>query len=59
MERNNKPSKSNVAVIESLQSLQDFASKYRERINIKSDEEKKKEESFVKEYLKNKQTTIP
>ena len=57
MERNNKPSKSNVAVIESLQSLQDFASKYRERINIKSDEEKKKEESFVKEYLKNNQTT--
>ena len=49
----NKPSKSNTAVIASLDSLKDFASKYEDRINIQCEEEKKKDDSFVKEYLKN------
>ena len=50
---NNKPIKSNTAVIASLDSLQDFALKYEDRINTQREEEKKKEDSFVKEYLKN------
>ena len=55
----NKPSKSNTAVIASLDSLKDFASKYEDRINIQCEEEKKKDDSFVKEYLKkNKKISI-
>ena len=50
---NNKPIKSNKAVIASLDTLQDFASKYEDRITMQTEEEKKKEDSFVQEYLRN------
>ena len=51
--------KSNHAVIESLDNLHCYATQYKERLGDKSDEQKKKEEDFVKTYLqKNKSLSI-
>ena len=51
--------KSNHAVIESLDSLQTYATQYKERLGSKSEEQKKKDEDFVKAYLqKNKTLSI-
>ena len=44
--------KSNHAVIESLDNLHCYATQYKERLGDKSDEQKKKEEDFVKTYLR-------
>ena len=50
---------SNHAVIESLNSLQTYAAQYKDRLGSKSEEQKKKEEDFVKTYLqKNKTLSI-
>ena len=50
---------SNHAVIESLNSLQTYAAQYKDRLGSKSEEQKKKEEDFVKSYLqKNKTLSI-
>ena len=50
---------SNRAVIESLNSLKTYAAQYKDRIGSKSEEQKKKEEDFVKTYLqKNKTLSI-
>merc|ERR1711894_866607 len=45
--------------IESLNSLKTYAAQYKDRIGSKSEEQKKKEEDFVKTYLqKNKTLSI-
>ena len=43
--------KSNKAVLDSLNSLTNYASQIETRLDTKSDEEKKKEDDFVKKYL--------
>ena len=51
--------KSNHAVIESLDNLQTYATQYKDRLGSKNEEQKKKEEDFVKAYLqKNKTLSI-
>ena len=51
--------RSNDAVIESLDSLTNYASQYKDRLGSKDEDEKKKEQDFVNKYLqKNKNQTI-
>ena len=43
--------KSNKAVLDSLNNLTNYASQIETRLDTKTDEEKKKEDDFVKKYL--------